>query len=98
MADEIRCQMCGKPNPADAEVCQFCQARLRPVWASKPKDDLFGTESESESEGEVPDWLSSLRGPEEQAFEGPSEDQAEAEAFEGIESREGSETGDWLAD
>jgi hypothetical protein len=28
--DEIRCQMCGKENPADAEV-SFCQARLKPV-------------------------------------------------------------------
>jgi hypothetical protein len=25
--------MCGKPNPDDLEVCQFCQARLKPLLA-----------------------------------------------------------------
>ena len=35
--------MCGKPNPADAEVCQFCGARLRPIRPGeepKPEDSL----------------------------------------------------------
>lgn len=28
---EIRCPMCGKPNPDDRETCSFCQARLKPL-------------------------------------------------------------------
>lgn len=51
--DEIRCPMCGKPNPADLDVCQYCQARLKPLTgpiSEKPK---------AESEGD--DWLGSLR-------------------------------------
>ncbi len=50
MADEIFCPMCGRSNPADAEICWSCQARLKPLEASKPADDF------------TPDWLSGLRG------------------------------------
>jgi hypothetical protein len=35
MAD-VRCPMCGKPNPDDQDVCQFCGARLKPLLASSP--------------------------------------------------------------
>lgn len=37
MAD-VRCPMCGKPNPEDREVCQYCGARLKPVVPSNPPD------------------------------------------------------------
>jgi hypothetical protein len=37
MAD-VRCQMCGKPNPPELEECQFCGARIKPVLASTPVD------------------------------------------------------------
>ncbi len=30
---EIRCPMCGKPNPEERETCSFCQARLKPLIA-----------------------------------------------------------------
>jgi hypothetical protein len=30
----IRCQSCGKPNPDFLEVCQYCDARLKPLEAS----------------------------------------------------------------
>ena len=33
MADNVRCQMCGKLNPPEAEVCQHCKARLKPLIA-----------------------------------------------------------------
>lgn len=33
MADTVRCQMCGKLNSPDAEVCQHCNARLKPLIA-----------------------------------------------------------------
>lgn len=44
---EIRCPMCGKPNPEDLEICQFCQARLRPLIAPSPDDRPRVTEEES---------------------------------------------------
>ena len=33
MTDNVRCQMCGKLNPPEAEVCQHCNARLKPLIA-----------------------------------------------------------------
>ena len=32
------CPMCGKPNPEDSEVCQFCEARLKPLVASSSEE------------------------------------------------------------
>lgn len=48
---EIRCPMCSKPNPDDLEICQYCQARLKPlvVDPSAPQDN-----------SDLPDWLRSL--------------------------------------
>ena len=43
--------MCGKPNPAEAEVCKYCQARLKPLIVPTPK----------KGEDEV-DWLRDLAG------------------------------------
>ena len=28
---EIKCPMCSKPNPEELDVCQFCEARLKPL-------------------------------------------------------------------
>lgn len=50
---EVRCPMCGKANPEERETCQYCQARLRPIWEAAP--------SESTSEDDLPEWLRSLR-------------------------------------
>ncbi len=94
---EIRCQMCGKHNPEDAEVCQFCQARLKPVWSSKSSESSFEAESEFGPEEEVPQWLSSLRGPEESAPGQSSEEAPEVDSFGGIESRETAGGDDWLS-
>lgn len=35
---ELICQMCGKPNPKDQEVCRHCGARLTPLEAAPPED------------------------------------------------------------
>jgi len=64
MAD-VRCQMCGKMNPAGSEVCQFCQARITPL--------RLNTGSLSPEEPDLPDWLRSF------GDEGPEEAAAEAE-------------------
>jgi hypothetical protein len=37
MAD-VRCPMCGKPNPQDLEECQYCGARIKPVLPSTRVD------------------------------------------------------------
>lgn len=47
--DDIKCPMCGKPNPAAAEVCEFCQARLKPLILGGQKD------------ADPADWLAGLR-------------------------------------
>lgn len=49
--DDIRCPMCGKLNPADNDVCQFCEARLKPL--TSPLSDQNNTSDD--------DWLGSLR-------------------------------------
>ena len=38
MAD-VRCPMCGKPNPEELETCQFCQARLKPLQGQYPGEE-----------------------------------------------------------
>lgn len=72
---EVRCPMCGKPNPEDLEVCQYCQARLKPLIISQPPEE---TPKAPESHPSIdktpskpikpslpdsfqPDWLQSLR-------------------------------------
>ena len=47
----IKCPMCGKPNLVEAEVCKYCQARLKPLIAPTSK----------KGEDEV-DWLRGLAG------------------------------------
>lgn len=61
---EIRCPMCGKENPPELEVCEFCGARLKPMDLSsqgagepegRPKD------SGDEPRESTPDWLARIR-------------------------------------
>ena len=42
MTETVRCPMCGKPNPADREVCQYCQARLKPLRRPPSEEDAWG--------------------------------------------------------
>ncbi len=57
---EVRCPMCGKPNPAELEICQFCQARLKPLVISQPESPTQEPGDEP-AENTAPDWLVSLR-------------------------------------
>ncbi len=75
--EEVRCPLCGKPNPAELEVCQFCEARLKPLTGagnSELEDWLGSLRSGSSGESQTPstpswerseddsaDWLASLR-------------------------------------
>lgn len=70
---EVRCPMCGKPNSDELDVCQFCQARLKPLIAPSDSGEVSPIEgtptfttkalsSEPEDlQDTVPDWLQSLR-------------------------------------
>jgi hypothetical protein len=54
---EIRCPMCGKPNPDTLDVCQFCQARLKPLIAQSP-DEPTPPEKSSAPQPEKPESAS----------------------------------------
>lgn len=83
MAD-IRCPMCGRPNPEDRDVCEFCGARLKPLTgalaAANAEPIHPGEEptpkSTSELEKTLPEWLRSLRQGEEKPGEQPPQEPA----------------------
>lgn len=59
MADS-RCSMCGKLNPAEADTCRYCGARLKPMQAGEAKRPAPAPPPEA-GQGD-PDWMSDLRG------------------------------------
>ena len=68
---QVRCPTCGKNNPADAEVCRFCAAPLKPKAAkaapSGPVKPVLPGEAPkpqntADLEPGLPDWLRELRG------------------------------------
>ncbi|HJS29159.1 MAG TPA: hypothetical protein VJ768_06035 [Anaerolineales bacterium] len=81
MAD-IRCPMCGKLNPSDLEICQFCEARLIPLAPGAPLDEPRPSREVPEEPDEHGDpagsWLDDLRGEDEEE-DYPSLDADEAE-------------------
>jgi len=65
---EIRCPMCGKPNPAELDVCQFCEARLKPLTdeLSRSQPPIHPGEEPTEQdtgqlEPVLPQWLRDIR-------------------------------------
>ena len=44
---ENRCPMCGKVNPGDLDVCQYCQARLTPLIFSDSPNESEGYSQDS---------------------------------------------------
>ena len=68
--EEVRCPMCSKPNPKDAEVCEFCGARIKPLIIQQEPDDVAQPEPqelptpkkepEDEPRAET-DWLGRMR-------------------------------------
>ncbi|HMN60023.1 MAG TPA: hypothetical protein PJ988_06650, partial [Anaerolinea sp.] len=81
MAD-VRCPMCGKANPEEAEHCLFCGAKLT-------GGDLFNPQEDANQE-EGSDWLSGLR-----PANWQSDDSATPAADEPEEPE--SELPDWLS-
>jgi hypothetical protein len=82
---EIRCPMCSRLNPDELEICQFCQARLKPLiakpneptpdWLNQTEDDENLDDSTGINQPVAPDWLRSLRS-REISHEDLSEDQS----------------------
>lgn len=79
---EIRCPMCSKLNPPDADTCQFCQARLKPLFVSPFTNEGNSRETgkkddsrKNQGDSALPDWLNELK-PEDDT-EYPSDDENE---------------------
>lgn len=65
---QINCPMCGKPNPADRDVCQYCEARLKPLTdeLSRSQPPIRPGEEPTEMdtgqlESVLPQWLRDIR-------------------------------------
>ena len=93
MAD-IRCPMCGKPNPAGSDTCQHCQARLTPLKSGPPSEPLKPPsqppgkpELGASAASSTGDWLSDLR----------SDDTAESNFDESDAASGSSDFGDWFS-
>lgn len=95
--EEVRCPMCGKTNPADIDVCRFCEARLRPVW----DPESLASSEKSAGDADLPDWLRSLGSPDSEQSDAepagedlwndqPGESSAESADFT-------LDAGDWLS-
>jgi hypothetical protein len=66
--------MCSKPNPADAEVCKYCQARLKPVVASsQPAKPPENSKQPPASPSDGSDWLGNLRSDDSSGFDAESD-------------------------
>ena len=81
---EIRCPMCGKPNPADLDVCQFCEARLKPVTdeLARSQPPLHPGEEPTEQdtgqlESGLPQWLRDVRQQARDSAQDPAEEEPE---------------------
>jgi hypothetical protein len=66
--DTIKCPVCGEVNPADAEFCQNCQSRLKPLAGSIKGEDaplqpgqIPTKKSTAELEPVLPQWLREAR-------------------------------------
>ncbi|MGB9674321.1 MAG: hypothetical protein ACPL3P_09305, partial [Anaerolineales bacterium] len=74
------CPICGRPNPSDAEECQFCHAALHPAGGTETEKpalpDSYEIDNEPiEPELEVPEWLKDLRSVNPQNDSGESEEE-----------------------
>ncbi|MBN2084561.1 MAG: hypothetical protein JW748_05000 [Anaerolineales bacterium] len=61
MAD-TRCPMCGKPNPAEANACRYCGARLKPMQPGAATPPAAPPPAAPPPAGGEADWMSDLRG------------------------------------
>jgi hypothetical protein len=83
---EIKCPMCGKPNPAELDVCQYCEARLKPLTdeLARSQPPIHpGDEPTEQDTGQLepilPQWLRDVRQQARESAEGTSEQPSEEE-------------------
>lgn len=93
----VRCPMCSKVNPPEAEVCVYCGARLKPLTGqpSSPFTDQFFN---GQPDDEEPDWLRDLRAGDSQVV--PAAEDADSEADsepEPAEEADEAAVPDWLS-
>lgn len=93
---EIRCPMCGKLNPDDLDVCQYCEARLKPLIVT-PQEEAPEPTSDAEdtlvSRDELPDWLRGVEGDESTSQSEPAPDQQEGDWLSQLQ-----QSGDFVED
>ncbi|MCI0826636.1 MAG: hypothetical protein J4N91_06650 [Chloroflexi bacterium] len=76
--EKINCPMCGKPNPGEAEECEHCGARLKPLevggssedsekWLDRMREDVGEAPTSSEMGGEA------VNEPDDTSSEGPDD-------------------------
>ena len=78
---EVRCPMCSKPNPEDAEVCEFCGARIKPLFIGSTPDEggveerpaVPPSEDRPADQDQQTDWLTRMRGGMESDEEGQTD-------------------------
>jgi hypothetical protein len=82
--DEVRCPMCSKKNPADAETCEFCGARIKPLIIQSPSQ-----ETPAEKESIIPSRV-------DQPVEKPTEQPVEQPEDIAEDQEQSSQETDWL--
>ena len=89
MAD-VRCPMCGKPNPEERDTCQFCDARLKPLIINQPESESVARPGDQQApqkaddlQGDMPDWLTSMQS---------------SQGSEAPQGASGGDVPDWLSD
>lgn len=78
---EVRCPMCSKPNPEEAEVCEFCGARIKPLFIGSTPDEggveerpaVPPSEDHPADQDQQTDWLTRMRGGMESDEEGQTD-------------------------
>ena len=72
----IKCPMCGETNPDEAEVCSYCQARLKPLVSAGMEEQRPEPPEPASGETGSAAWLDELR-PEEGIEPVPEDDGTE---------------------
>jgi len=95
---EVRCPMCGKPNPAELEVCQHCEARLKPLLGPSAGDTLPGDISNVDESHADADWLDRLRSSNDEQLESDAPEPEMEDRSQPAETFDNGGKPDWLAD
>jgi hypothetical protein len=77
---DVRCPMCSKSNPEDAEICAFCSARLKPLIIDEPSQEFPSPRADEPQPSEGADWLERIRA--EVGSETPEEEAPQEEVLD----------------